>query len=79
MVKVIHDNLESLLSDIKVPTLLVWGDEDQDTPLYMGKIMEEKIADSGLIILKGAGHYSYLDGYDQFKAVINVFLKDDYN
>lgn len=79
MVKVIHDNLESLLSDIKVPTLLVWGDEDRDTPLYMGKIMEEKIADSGLIILKGAGHYSYLDGYDQFKAVINVFLKDDYN
>lgn len=79
MVKVIHDNLESLLSNIKVPTLLIWGDEDKDTPLYMGKIMENKITDSGLIILKGAGHYSYIDCYDQFKAVINVFLKEDYN
>lgn len=79
MVKVINDNLVDLLPDIKAPTLLIWGENDEDTPLYMGKLMEEKISDSGLIILKGAGHYSYIDCYDQFKAVINVFLKDEFN
>ncbi len=79
MVKVIHDNLADLLPDIKAPTLLIWGENDEDTPLYMGKLMEEKISDSGLITLKGAGHYSYIDCYDQFKAVINVFLKDEFN
>lgn len=79
MVKVIHDNLAELLPDIKAPTLLIWGENDADTPLYMGRLMEEKISDSGLVILKGAGHYSYLDCYDQFKAVINVFLKDEFN
>ncbi len=79
MVKVIHDNLIDLLPNINVPTLLIWGDKDEDTPVYMGKIMEEQIKDSGLIILKDAGHYSYIDCYDQFKAVINVFLKDDFN
>ena len=78
MVKVINDNLIDLLPLIKVPTLLIWGESDQDTPLYMGKKMEEKINDSGLVIFKGAGHYSYIDCYDQFKAVINVFLKDDF-
>lgn len=78
MVKVINDNLVDLLPSITVPTLLIWGDIDEDTPLYMGKVMEEKIYDSGLIILKGAGHYSYIDCYDQFKAVINVFLKDEF-
>nr|WP_300094221.1 alpha/beta hydrolase [Sedimentibacter sp.] len=78
MVKVINDNLESLLPEIKNPTLLVWGENDQDTPLYMGKIMEDKIQDSGLVVFKGAGHYSYIDCYDQFKAVINSFLKDDF-
>lgn len=78
MVKVINDNLIDLLPLIKVPTLLIWGENDQDTPLYMGKKMEEKINDSGLVIFKGAGHYSYIDCYDQFKAVINVFLKDDF-
>ena len=78
MVKVINDNLIDLLSLIKVPTLLIWGENDQDTPLYMGKMMEERISDSGLVILKGAGHYSYIDCYDQFKAVINSFLKNDF-
>lgn len=79
MVKVINDNLLYLLADIKVPSLLIWGENDQDTPVYMGKIMEEKIPDSGLIILKDAGHYSYVDGYEQFKVVITVFLKDEFN
>lgn len=77
MVKVINDNLVDLLPSIKIPTLLIWGENDEDTPLYMGKMMEEKISDSGLIILKGAGHFSYVDCYDQFKAVILVFLKDN--
>ncbi|MDD2495109.1 MAG: alpha/beta hydrolase [Tissierellia bacterium] len=79
MVKVINDNLSYLLPSISVPTLLIWGENDEDTPLYMGKIMEEKIKDSGLIVLKGAGHYSYVDSYDQFKAVILVFLKENFN
>ncbi len=79
MVKVINDNLEDLLSEIKVPTLLIWGENDEDTPLYMGKLMEEKIKDSGLIVLKDAGHFSYVDCYEQFKAVIMVFLKDNFN
>ncbi len=79
MVKVINDNLSDLLSNIKASTLLVWGENDEDTPLYMGKLMEEKIKDSGLIILKNAGHFSYIDCYEQFKAVILVFLKEDFN
>jgi pimeloyl-ACP methyl ester carboxylesterase len=79
MVKVINDNLKDLLNGIKAPTLLVWGENDGDTPLYMGKIMEEEIKDSGLVVLKGAGHYSYVDCYDQFRAVILVFLKEDLN
>ncbi len=79
MVKVINDNLMGLLTSIKAPTLLVWGENDEDTPLYMGKIMEDKISDSGLVVLNGAGHYSYVDCYSQFAAVVNVFLKDEFN
>jgi pimeloyl-ACP methyl ester carboxylesterase len=78
MVKVINDNLLRLLSDIKAPTLLIWGEKDEDTPIYMGEMMEKEIPDSGLVILKGAGHYSYIDNYEQFRAIINVFLKEDF-
>jgi len=77
MVKVVNDNLLKLLPLIKAPTLLIWGEKDEDTPLYMGELMEKLIPDSGLVVLKGAGHYSYVDSYEQFRAIINEFLKDE--
>lgn len=79
MVKVINDDLRPLLKKINTPTLLIWGDKDDYTPLYMGKIMENEIKGSGLVILENAGHYSYIDNYNTFKAVIESFLKDDFN
>lgn len=75
MVKVINDNLRPLLKDIKAQTLLVWGRNDQDTPVYMGEIMEREIKGSGLVILENAGHFSYVDQYQQFKLVIDSFLE----
>jgi pimeloyl-ACP methyl ester carboxylesterase len=45
-----------------------------DTPLYMGKIMESEIRDSGLVVLEGAGHYSYLDDYHKFGLILKSFL-----
>lgn len=73
-VKVVNENLRPILKDIKVPTLLIWGDKDDATPLYMGKIMEKEIKDSGLVVLEGTGHYSYLEDYQKFTAVIKSFL-----
>ena len=77
LVTVVNENLLDLLGDIKAPTLLIWGDEDRSTPLYMGKIMENKIKDSGLVILEGTGHYSYLDDYQKFTLILRNFLKYD--
>jgi pimeloyl-ACP methyl ester carboxylesterase len=52
----------------------MWGENDNDTPIYMAKLMEKKIKDSGLVVLKGAGHYSYLDAAGQFLNVAANFL-----
>lgn len=72
---VVNFYLEDFLADIACPVLLIWGRYDKDTPLYMAKRMKKKIKDSGLIILKG-GHYSYLDEYGTFLAVLDSFFKD---
>ena len=48
LVTVVNENLFPQLSKIKAPTLLIWGDEDTATPLYMAKIMEKEIEDSRL-------------------------------
>ena len=71
---VIATDLSDRLARIGAPTLLVWGDRDDDTPLWMAHRMEELIPDAGLVILEGAGHYSYADAPGQFRAVARRFL-----
>lgn len=73
-VKVVNENFKPLLKDVKAPTLLIWGDKDDATPLYMGQIMEKEISDSGLVVIEDGGHYSYLDDYNKFSAVIRSFF-----
>jgi pimeloyl-ACP methyl ester carboxylesterase len=73
-VNVVNEDLSPYLKDIKSPSLLVWGEDDTDTPLIYGQKMEQEIADAGLVVLKNAGHYSYLDQFPQFIAVVNSFF-----
>ena len=73
---VIAADLSDRLPGIAAPTLLVWGDEDEDTPLWMAERMEALIPDAGLVVLEGAGHYSYADSPGQFRAVARRFLLD---
>lgn len=72
---VVNLYLEDLLPKIDCPALLIWGKRDKDTPLYMAKRMKRGINDCGLIILEG-GHFSYLDDYATFLAVLESYFKD---
>ena len=73
-VKVVNQDLRQYLKNISTPTLVVWGECDQDTPLYMGKIIADGIKDSGLVVLKGAGHFSYIDNSAEFNLIALNFL-----
>lgn len=77
LVNLLSEDLTPILPDISAPTLLIWGEKDTATPLSDAKIMEANIPGSGLVVLKGASHYSYLDCPVQFSAVLNSFLKED--
>lgn len=77
MVQVVNEDLKHLLPKIQVPTLLVWGENDNATPLADGKIMEKLIPDAGLVVFKNAGHFSYLENMPQFLRVLDSFFKDD--
>lgn len=73
-IRVINQDLTSYLSKIKCPTLLVWGEDDKDTPLYFAKKMKKLIPDSAIIIFKGAGHFSYLQNHLRFERIVKNFL-----
>ena len=73
-VKVVGYDQSALLSHIKNPTLLIWGDRDTETPLWMGQPMEKEIADSGLVVLEGGTHFAYLEQAARFQTIVRQFL-----
>ncbi len=77
LVKVINEDLTPMLAQIIVPTLLMWGADDTATPISDGRLMEQLIPDSELVVLDNAGHYSYLDRLPDFLNITAQFLKDD--
>ena len=76
-VKVINQDLTDLYSSFHASTLLIWGDEDTETPLWMAKEMEKRIPDAGLVILEGGTHFAYLEQLQRFNLIVGQFLKGD--
>ena len=73
LVKSVNEDLTYCLDNMK-ESLIIWGDRDTATPMWMAKLMEEKINNSGLVVLKG-GHFSYIDDPNTFSRVIISYFK----
>lgn len=76
LVKVVNEDLKPLLPSIKYPTLLIWGDADNVTPISDAKCMEELIPDAGLVIVKGGSHYAFAEQPFFVNKVLQAFLND---
>ena len=74
LVKVIEEDVEPLLTRITVPSLLIWGELDQETPVSVGKIMGKKLANSKLEIIPNGGHLLCLDNFLAIRKIIDEFL-----
>jgi pimeloyl-ACP methyl ester carboxylesterase len=73
--KVVNQDLLPYAARIKPSTLLFWGDQDTDTPLSHGQLLEKTIPDAGLVVWEGAGHYSYLERLADTARVMDHFFK----
>ncbi len=73
-VKIVGEHLDYTLSSIKTPTLIVCGNKDKDTPLYMAKRLNKGLPNSKLLIIKGAGHFAFLDKPFKFNTEVKEFL-----
>ena len=76
LVKVVNEDLTPLLKNIDVPTLLIWGENDLDTPYSDAIKMNELISNSGIVKVENAGHYSFLDNPILVNKVLDSFLKE---
>lgn len=74
LVRVVNEDLSHLLPTIKYSTLLFWGDRDTATPISDAHTMEKLIPDAGLVVAKGAGHFSFAEQPVLFDRVLHSFL-----
>ena len=77
-VKVVNEDLKPLLKDIKTETLLVFGSNDEATPVEKGKIMEKLMPDAALVVFENDDHYAYFHEAQRFNLVLDAFLRSDY-
>ena len=77
LVKSVNEDAKWLMPQIKAPVLLIWGENDTATPVSDGQVMEKLMLDAGLVVLKNAGHYAFLDKFNEFTIIISNFLKKD--
>ena len=64
------------LAEIKMPTLILVGQDDPGAPVSASKAMHERIPNSRLVILRSARHLSNVEQSEAFNAALIKFLKE---
>ncbi len=76
LVNTVNEDLTENAKNVKVPTLLIWGDNDTEAPLEEAQELEKIMRDAGLIVYEGGTHYTYLEFLNPVCNVIKTFIKE---
>ena len=76
LVKVVNQHLDFLVKKIDCSTLLVWGKDDNATPLYMARKINKLIRKSKLKLINGS-HFAFNENKFLFKELCYNFLFDN--
>ncbi|RMF41136.1 MAG: alpha/beta fold hydrolase [Anaerolineae bacterium] len=69
-----ENNLSGQLSRLEVPTLIIWGAEDNTVPLRDASIVADEWPDADLRILPKAGHWPQFETPEQTRRLVASFL-----
>ncbi|NGP75892.1 alpha/beta hydrolase [Balneolaceae bacterium YR4-1] len=68
-------NMESMLKDINLPVLLIWGKNDQVTPPRVAEQFFKKLPDVRLKWIEKCGHAPMMERPDEFVEHLKPFLQ----
>ncbi len=74
LVKVVNEDLRSLLPQVTQPALLIWGNNDQETPLKSGHLMKLLLPHAKLVVIPNSGHFPFLEHRKEVLSSIISFL-----
>jgi len=73
---IVNEHLDEYLTKIQNQTLIIFGKNDKETPLYMSKRLNLGIKNSKLEIISNAGHFCFVDKPYAFNLKLSEFLFD---
>jgi pimeloyl-ACP methyl ester carboxylesterase len=73
--KVVTDDVRADAAALTQPTLLLYGEADQATPLWYGEQYHELIRTSTLEVLPGVGHFVHIERPHEVVRAIREFLR----
>ncbi|MBQ2909770.1 MAG: alpha/beta hydrolase [Bacilli bacterium] len=73
LVNVVNEDLSEYAKDIEEPTLLIWGEYDDEAPVDEARILEGIMMDAALIVLPGT-HYAYLENLPRVVSILDNFI-----
>jgi pimeloyl-ACP methyl ester carboxylesterase len=68
-------NLGNRLNEIKIPVLIITGDDDRIVPLRGSKKIADQITHADLVIMPDTGHLPHEENPELFVSIVNTFLK----
>lgn len=71
MKNALAEDLTNALDGVSVPTLLIWGENDNSTPLADGEFMNLAIKGSKLFIIKEANHSAVYNNAEEFAKIFS--------
>lgn len=74
-VKIVNEHLDEFSKLIKNETLLIFGENDKETPIYMAKKLKENVKNSNLYIVKDSGHFCFVEKPLEFNVLVKEFLR----
>lgn len=74
LVKTVNEDLSHLLPLVKQEVLLIWGRNDDATPIADGERMEKEMPDAGLAVIENAGHFAFIEQQNLFLRIVSSFL-----
>jgi pimeloyl-ACP methyl ester carboxylesterase len=69
------DNLQEILSQVKAPTLLLWGENDEVTTMDVANIFDSKLPNSKLVSVAGCGHAPMIEHPEWFANEVKNFIE----
>jgi pimeloyl-ACP methyl ester carboxylesterase len=72
-----EEHYDEIVSHITIPTLLIWGSKDTQTPLWMGEFLHNHIKNSKLVIVPEATHGLPLKQPQTVADLIDNYLHHD--